>query len=390
MNGGAPVNPLTIGAELELIPLYADSLLPVPIRSHTTSCSADVMRKIATRKKWREIPGGIDAPSWELTTRARVSFEPGGQIEVSSATHPRATNLIAELHEVTSVISDEFDRHGICLFSHGVDPHNGIASVSLQLHRERYEKMTRYFESIGPSGIRMMRQTASIQINLQCGADPLARWSLLNRLAPILIAIFANSSKYAGGDSGNVSYRAHLWRTLDKSRTGVFIGANPIHEYCDFALGAGWMFNSSSDAEVEPFRTAIERGATAADWDAHLTTLFPEVRPKGFFEIRSPDMIDTRWLPAAIGIMAGICYDPASERLATDLLRNHDDVSLELAARLGVHDASIATIARNVCAIAIAGCTALGPEYFSADNLDNLREFVDRYPANAKCPADDS
>ena len=380
---------LTLGAELELLPLYADTLLPVPIRSHTTSCSLDILRKVAVRLGWVEIAAGTDPPSWELASGARVSFEPGGQLEISSAPKPTASGLIAELSELCAVLTDAFDRHGLALNTMGVDPHNSIDKAPLQLHRDRYESMTRYFDSIGTSGIRMMRQTASVQINIQCGADPLVRWSLLNRLAPIFVAMFANSAQYDGADTGHVSYRAHLWRTLDTSRTGIFFG-DAIDEYCDFALGAGWMFSHAPSGEVQTFRQALEQGATEADWNLHLSTLFPEIRPKGFFEIRSPDMIDCHWLPASIGIVAGICYDAETSKMAAELVGGCSDSLLARAGEAGVRDPEIASLARSLGELAIAGCESLGPAYINNEDLDTVRDFVDRYPANGRCPADDS
>ncbi|HZK77803.1 MAG TPA: glutamate-cysteine ligase family protein, partial [Gemmatimonadaceae bacterium] len=158
LSGPAAASPLTIGAELELIPLHSDTRLPLPIESHTTACSLDIVRRVAQNGSWREVAMETDPPSWELTSGARISFEPGGQIEVSSAPHTSASALIAELSEITHALADMFERYGASLETKGVDPFNHIERTPLQLHRRRYETMTRYFESIGPSGIRMMRQ----------------------------------------------------------------------------------------------------------------------------------------------------------------------------------------------------------------------------------------
>ncbi len=378
-----------IGAELELIPVRADNLLPVPIESHTTACSMDVLRELAARHGWCEVKMGTDPSSWTLGGGARISFEPGGQIEISSSPHSTASAVIAELTETCGILNVAFERHAVNLETVGVDPNNSIARVPLQLHRERYEAMTRYFDSIGPSGIRMMRQTASVQINVQPGVDPIARWSLLNRLAPVLVAIFANSSRYADADSGHVSYRANLWRTLDKSRTGVHGAEDAVREYCEFALDAGSMFKTLPSGEYQSFRSAIANGASEDDWDVHLTTLFPEIRPKGYFEVRSPDMVEPRWLAAPIGIVAGLCYDDEAAESASALLPVCDNARLLRAGETGVHDPELGTLARELCEIAIQGCKSLGPDYLSQDDLDTVIEFFDRYPANGRCPADD-
>ncbi len=383
-------SPLTMGAELELIPLHVETSLPIPIESPTTACSVDIVRKVAVQSKWFEKPGDPDPPSWELPGGARISFEPGGQIELSSAPHSSASSLITELSEISRTLLDAFERHGAVLVTKGVDPHNPISRTPLQLHRERYETMTRYFDTIGPSGIRMMRQTASVQINLEPGDDPIARWTLLNRMAPMLVAIFANSRHYVGEDSGHASYRAHLWRTLDPSRTGLATAGPPVESYCDFALAAGWMFGKSADGTQHSFETAIEGGASEADWDLHLSTLFPEVRPRQYFEVRSLDMVDLPWIAAPIALVAGVCHHEASARAAAELLANFDSDTLVKSGRCGLAGNEISDVSTDFVDLALRGAESLGRDYISHDDLDILHEFVDRYAANGRSPADDS
>jgi glutamate--cysteine ligase len=389
IGGQQKLSPRTIGAELELIPLRADSHLPVPIQSHSTTCSLDVMRKLGAKHGWREAAIENDPPSWTLAGGSRISFEPGGQIEISSAPNETASGLITELGEICAHLSDAFERHGITLETRGVDPFNAISAVPLQLHRERYERMTRYFESIGPSGIRMMRQTASVQINVQPGDEPLTRWRLLNRLAPVLVATFANSSRYENAETVHASFRSHLWRTLDPSRTGVLCEEDALDAYCDFALDAGWMFTQTSEGGYGTFRQSLER-ANQEDWDLHLSTLFPEIRPKGFFEVRSPDVIESHWLGAPIAMIAGLCYDDNSARSAMEILEHCDADALTRAGELGVSDPVLGKVAKEICEVALSGCESLGREYLSADDLDTVSDFIERYPAHGRCPADDS
>src|SRR5512141_948778 len=79
LSGSSTRSPMTIGAELELIPLHVDTRLPVPIESPGTACSVDIVRKAGLQSNWCETSGAPDPPSWELAGGARISFEPGGQ-----------------------------------------------------------------------------------------------------------------------------------------------------------------------------------------------------------------------------------------------------------------------------------------------------------------------
>ena len=382
---------LGIGAEVELLPRFADSHLPVLATSAAIASSVAIIREIAGDASWRENAEGSDPPSWTLANGARISFEPGGQIEISSARYPTASGLIAELKSITTMLSTAFERHGILLESTGVDRWNDVDAVPLQLHRARYATMTRYFESLSPSGIRMMRQTASVQVSIEAGSDPIARWTLLNALAPYSSAIFSNSSTYAGKKTGHQSYRAHLWRTLDPSRTGVaHPSTRPIGDYALFALNAGAMFSPPWEGRYLSFLEWMREGhPTAEDWELHMSTLFPEVRPKGFFEIRSPDMVDPSMLAAPIAFIAGLVYDEQSSRIAAEVLSQNDESLLVTAGARGLQDGGIASIARELAVLAISGCERLGDAYLSRDDLDTLVEFIDRYTQKGRSPADD-
>jgi glutamate--cysteine ligase len=378
-----------IGAELELIPFDQDTQRLVPVTSAEGKCSLPIVRKVAAHAGWSEIRADTDPPSWSLPRGGRVSFEPGGQIELSSATSETATELIRDLQCMSQLMESSFGRDEILLEAIGVDPYNDIDDVSLQLHRQRYERMTRYFESIGPSGVRMMRQTASLQINVQSGSRPRERWALLNSLAPYVTAIFANSPVYGREATGHRSYRAHLWRTLDSTRTGFAVDmADPAGAYLDFALRAGAMMRG--DPPYSTFAEWMRTGKPVlADWDVHLSTLFPEVRPRGYFELRSADAIRADYLAAPISFVAGLIYDDASARAAAELLGPPDVALLERAGRMGLADAGLHDRSLQLIDLALAGCESLGAAYVSSGDLDTATDFFDRYTRQGRSPCDD-
>jgi len=214
-------NPYAIGLELELIPVHKTTRTRALASGDARASTAEVLSQLGRREGWREQSNDGDPPSWGLPDGAYISFEPGGQIEISTAPKPSASEGIDSTQSLVKMLRDAMSNAGIELLALGVDPFNAVDSVPLQLHRERYTGMTRYFDSIGPSGVQMMRQTAALQMNIERGEDPKSRWRLLNGLAPIVVALFANSRQYEHRPTGWASYRAQLWRTLDPSRTGI-------------------------------------------------------------------------------------------------------------------------------------------------------------------------
>jgi glutamate--cysteine ligase len=372
--------------EIELIPILAETRLPALPRVNGALSTSSILSRLGKSEGWRELSVENDPPSWKLPDGTSISFEPGGQIEISSAPHATASSVIEATRTLTERIQKNMTAAGIDLLTFGVDPYNGINAVPLQLHRDRYARMTRFLESIGPSGVRMMRQTAAIQINLERGHEPRKRWILLNALAPYLVALFANSRNYAGAPTEYASFRAHLWRTLDNSRTGLPCDGNePAVRYFAFALDAKAMRSSDGETPWLTFREWMRvETLTEEDWLFHLSTLFPEVRPKEFFEIRSADAIDTGQIAAPVVFVTSIVYDDESAAAAIKLLGAPSERLLERAGRLGMTDPRIAKVLPRLIEIALNGAERVGTDYIGESHLAVARKYFARVLAANK------
>jgi glutamate--cysteine ligase len=250
--------------------------------------------------------------------------------------------------------------------------------------------MDTYFATLGEAGARMMRQTASIQVSVDAGSDPVRTWRLLNGLAPVVTAMFANSRDYAGVDTGHASYRASTWRQLDASRTGLaWQPGEPVRAYADFALAANAMFMRTAQGDYRPFAEWIDRGAaSAASLEAHLTTLFPEVRPRGYFELRSIDALPPETYAAPVLLLAGLTLDDEASNQACDVLGAPDSALLVRAAACGLRDPALAATAADLVHIAMSACTRM--RHCSRVDLDSALGFFERYTLRGRCPADDA
>lgn len=385
--------PPSIGAEVELIPVDADTRAQLPI------CAPDggratlpFLHAFAARAGWKETASVYGMPNWLLADGGTITFEPGGQIELSAPPFRSASALLQSLRAVVPALVREARAEGIDLLSVGIEPLGAVDDVPLQLPGERYVRLTRFMERCGTGGTRMMRQTASFQCNLDWGDDAPARWRFLNALAPYTVAVFANSPVYRGEPTGERSFRARVWRELGGGRTGIFPGvADPVPEYLRFALDAPAILLPFAPDEFLPFREWNERGrVTAEDWKYHLTTLFPDVRPKGFVEVRGADAVAPEWYAAPLVFFAGLAYHAPSFAAARELVGDPDPALLELAGRAGLSDERIGPAARDLFELALAGAEALGPAFIAPGDLEEARAFFETYTARALSPADDT
>lgn len=379
---------MAMGAELEMIPVIAQTRERVLAQDSLISGSR-FLASMGHEYGWTEVSMDSDPSSWNFPD-GRVTFEPGGQIEFSSAVFASAETLIDTFDTWIPRFAARAREMGIELKTIGIEDRVSVRDVPLQLNRHRYRMMTEYFETIGPFGVRMMRQTASLQINVDRGERPMSRWRLLNALSPYLVAIFANSPRYNAAQTGHRSYRSHVWRNLDPLRTGiVYSDGSEAQQYLEFALNAPVILNGQMDA-FPTFSELLSTGnATTEQWETHLSTLFPEIRPREYFEVRSIDSIPLEWIPAAIVFIAGLVYSEAASAKAVALLGAPDPELLVKAGVTGLTDQTLRRGAQTLVGQALEGCLILGDEYISQKNLSRAVEFFEEYTLRGRSPSDD-
>ena len=385
--GGAGAPDRQVGAEVEFLVWRGDTGEVAPVAE-----TLAFLRAYGAPLEWSEGRTPKGTPCVSVPDGGRFTFEPGGQLEYSAPPFPTASGLLAHLREVLAPLAAAADEAGLLLLTLGLDPVHPPEAAPLQLDVERYRAMDAYFAALGTAGARMMRQTAAFQVSLDLGDQPFLRWTVLNRLAPYLVAIFANSPRYAGEATGHRSYRASTWCALDSSRTGILTEESaPVAGYLEFALCAPDFLRRTQDGRWLPFAGWVARGGvTVEDWEAHLSTLFPEVRPRGYFEVRSCDAVPLVWHPAPVALLAGLVYDRDALLAARELVWSSDRELLVRAGRDGLADPGVARVAVDLWDLALGGCAALGPDYISSADLAVAHEYAERYTRRGRAPADDA
>ncbi|MEO8199594.1 MAG: L-histidine N(alpha)-methyltransferase [Gemmatimonadota bacterium] len=378
-----------VGAEIEFIALRSGDLRPCPVVSVDGGLdSRGFLRSYGAPLGWREELSPKGTPRFILPGQGTLSFEPGGQLEFSSTTASTATGALDLLRAVVQPLRAAAKNAGIELLDVGIDPINPIDNVPLALDAERYVKMDQYFRTIGPSGARMMRQTAAFHLNLDFGKENMLRWRVLNSAAPYLTAIFANSTQYAGARTQFMSTRAAAWRNLDPARTGT-MPAGPVaeDEYLNFALGAPAMLLEPIDGRYAPFIDYWGTdGLTLDDWHEHLSTLFPDIRPRGYLEVRCIDAIPAEWYAAPVVLLAGLLYHGPSLLVTDDLLGSPQPGLLYRAAAAGLTDPDIGPVARDLFEVGLRGARALGEEYVSEEDQAIAEAFFQRFTGAGRSP----
>jgi glutamate--cysteine ligase len=267
--------------------------------------------------------------------RASITLEPGGQLEMSGqqcdSLHCANEELERHVREILSVAGEV----GCRFLGLGISPKTTLDRIGW-MPKQRYRIMRDIMGRTGKLGRRMMAQTATVQCNFDYGdeADALRKMRVSLALGPLLVAMSANSPIVDGRPSGFHSFRAHIWTDTDADRCGslpfVFRTESLFRAYTEYALDVPmyfiWRRGLFQEVGGMTFRRYLETGcdgerATMADWNLHLTTLFPEVRLKTYIEVRSADSQPVELMLGTPALMKGIFYDDDALDAAWDLAK---------------------------------------------------------------------
>ncbi|WP_371619040.1 ergothioneine biosynthesis glutamate--cysteine ligase EgtA [Streptomyces sp. NBC_00454] len=360
-----------------------------------------------------------------LPLTSRVTVEPGGQLELSSAPAASLTGCVDGLQSDLTAVRGVLREQGLVLRGLGQDARRPYRRM---LTSPRYEAMETYFDRTGPAGRAMMCASASVQVCVDAGQEepgPLGhgrRWRLAHLLGAVLVAAFANSPAHEGPYAGWRCARQGVWSDIDTRRAlAPVLEAEPRGAWTRQALDTDVMCVRPSGGDAGAAADTpwtVPRGLTFRDWlrsgggpgsggglrpptaedlEYHLTTLFPPVRPRGHLELR---MIDAQpgedgWL-IPVAVVHALFDDPEATETAYRAVKALADgygaqpaprnPLWRSAAQHGLADPELRSAARACFRAASEALPRLGA---STRVADSVAEFGDRYVKRGRCPADD-
>tara|TARA_B100001121_G_scaffold290786_1_gene290974 strand:+ start:3394 stop:4671 length:1278 start_codon:yes stop_codon:yes gene_type:complete len=253
-----------------------------------------------------------------------ITLEPGNQIELSGEKLRNIHQTCGESQEYLFELNQSLKKLNYNLISSGFDPISNIKEIPSNPKR-RYELMTKIMPLFGKLSLDMMYRTCGTQINIDyiSEKDFSKKFFVVNRLAPITIALFSNSAIVEKNKSGYLSYRSHAWQnTYRGGLPKIFLENMDFEKYADFSLNYPMLFikrkDQYIDAKNKTFQNFIDGevenvSATENDIVDHLSTIFTENRLKKYIEIRSMDACGWDCLCAGPAFFIGLLYGNLDE-----------------------------------------------------------------------------
>jgi glutamate--cysteine ligase len=314
---------------MEIFAFHAGSLLPAGLEPGAIS-PMGLLERIAALVPGSKlkldpaerVPTGVTLPSG-----ANFSLEPGGQVEFASAPAGDMAELALDVASGLETLGRA--AAGELLFlGTGTNPLSR-PDHPLLLPKERYLVMTRYFDAVpGGRGVHMMRHTGTVQPNLDVPGEDDDWQDAVNLtfvLTPFARHLFANAPWFQGERSKVYSERQAIWPHVDPSRTliprGVPFAPDVPCAYARWAREASVFHVAGLPREAQPlpgelpFEKWLHEGykgtrPTLTEWEQHLGTLFPDLRLRGFLEVRMVDAQPFEHMLAPIAFFAAALQRP--------------------------------------------------------------------------------
>ena len=342
-----------------------------------------------------------------------ITLEPGGQFELSGAPLENLHQTCAETGRHLTIMKEIIAELNLCMLGLGFQPKWGRDDISF-MPKGRYNIMSQYMPKVGNLGLDMMKRSCTVQVNLdyQDESDMRRKFRTSLALQPIATALFANSPFKDGKPSGFLSTRAQAWTDTDPNRCGVpdivFDPAFGYEEWIDYILDVPMYFLHRGDDYIDvagrSFRDFMKGNLpgfagelpTLADFEDHITTAFPEVRLKGYLEMRGADGGAWENICALPALWVGLLYDDEAlaqaEHLAKDLTA-HDVANARLSVakdglrgQIGGRD--VYEIASSMVAIAKKGLEARAILSVNGNDEQHYLEPLETILANKQTQAD--
>lgn len=263
--------------------------------------------------------GNLIALSANGTT---ITLEPGGQLELSGGNLSTIHETYTETKHHLEVLSTLGNKLGFYHLPIGFDPFWKREDIPW-MPKERYKYMKSWMPKKGTLGLDMMTRTSSIQVNLDFSSeqDMVKKAQVAQTFQAVVMALFANSAFTENQPNGYITYRSKVWDDTDNDRCGflpfIFDECFGFDRWTEYLLDVP-MYFIFRDEEYYPangmtFRQFMETDKpfepTIADWEVHVSTVFPDIRLKKFIELRGADAGGLDQITALAAFWVGILYD---------------------------------------------------------------------------------
>lgn len=248
-----------------------------------------------------------------------ITLEPGSQFEFSINAKRTIRELEEEYNEFIGEIESILKEKNQSIIAVGYHPVTKIDDIKL-LPKKRYDYMFEYFKDKGSHAHNMMKGSAALQVSLdyENEEDYRKKSKVANAISPIISGMTSNAFYFEGEEFDKKNLRTLIWTNMDDARSGLVKGVMDddfsYRKYGEYLLGVEPIFTMKDGEAINTGNKTIGELFDPEDYTIdeleHLMTMvFPDVRTKGFIEIRMMDSLPSPINFGMVALLKGLFYD---------------------------------------------------------------------------------
>ncbi|MBL7012860.1 MAG: hypothetical protein ISR83_00430 [Candidatus Marinimicrobia bacterium] len=375
-----------IGVEIECF-FYDANLKRIPVNKTDRFSAMDFIEEI------NELATG-ESP------RSIYSLEPGGQLEWASSPYTNLhlihRQMLAHFNRVKKIVQ----KHNLVHMDFALEPLYAPDEIDL-IKQNKYQLMDQRFRQVGNHGPWMMRNTTSVQVNLDISSKEEAEtmaW-LSDVLEPFCALLFANSPFMNGQPTGNKNKRYDIWNDTDNARCGNLVDhdiTSPnglLEKFSSVVLNTPAIFIYKNDGSAEGYNGSLGKYLKEMDTKksinnehimAALHQVFTHVRFKNVLEVRGADRPPRGFEMAPAAFWMGLLSEPTIQEKLVEIFLPftlEDRKQLNQAAKTldlnqpGPQSKTMGEWIRIICELAQKGLDIRSKSL----KIENERVFLDPY-----------
>ena len=276
----------TIGVEIE--GLYYDNYLKrLPVNPSNKYSAADLLNDIKQLN--------------DSDSLFNYSLEPGGQLEWASGPTISLWDIKKQLDNHLKLENRVCEANKINRLYLSVEPIYKPQDIDL-IRSKKYESMDKVFQKTGSMGSWMMRNTTSVQVNIDFTSkqDANEMAFIADVIQPLFSMLFSNAPFINGQAAKTDNLRWKIWENTDNNRCrslfdhDIYIPKSMVNNYAKWIQSVPAIFEINNSSARSFSGSLVEMlSKHSDDLDQHILSAlrqsFTHVRYKKVLEIRAAD-----------------------------------------------------------------------------------------------------
>lgn len=379
-------NERKVGLELECF-FYDSSLNRIPVNKTNAYSASDFLIDV------EKLASG-ESP------QSSYSLEPGGQLEWASSPFIDLHSIYKQMKRHFNRVSAVAKNHSLIHIDYALEPIYHPADIDL-IKMNKYQLMNEWFKKSGNHGPWMMRNTTSVQVNIDITSKDeaeLLAW-LSDAIEPFCALLFANSPFMSGKPAGLNNLRYDIWEDTDKTRCGNLFNhgiKSPnqlLDQFGDLVLKTPTIFIYEDDGSTSKFEGTLgdyfeQLNANNLLEDKHIMAglhqIFTHTRFKNVLEVRGADRPPRGFEMAPAAFWIGLLSEPLIQSKLKEIFKSFSDddrVLLNRSARKldlaqdGPQSKTIGDWMMIICNLALEGLDQRSERL----GIENERKYLEPY-----------